>query len=97
MPEETIEEKTFELSHCKDTEAGLYTLGLQIGNAHVSLSTYHYHHCKGNTVIVNLYSLTADQISQLADLLMDKAWEIRFEERHNKASCGATTEEGKCQ
>ena len=95
MPEETLEEKTFELSHCQDTKDGLYSVFLDMGNAHVSLSTHPYNHRKGNKIGLSLYSLTADQICQLAQLLMTKTWEILLEECHNKASCGATTEEPK--
>lgn len=92
---EDIQEKTFALSHCPDTDEGLYSLTLEIKNAHVGLRTFAYSHCKGNNNAVSLYSLTSNEIRQLANLLMDKAWEVILQERERRQNCGAATEEEK--
>ena len=96
MSEQTIEKTTFTLSHCPAIDEGKYSLSLTLENAHAALSTHEYSPHAGNNINVGFYSLTADQIHQLATLLMDKAWELKLQERHNKASCGATTEGAKC-
>ena len=70
--------KRFRVSCNEGREAGQYALHIEINNVHANLGTLHYD-LGGNHVEISLYAMTLAEIHELAELLLDKAYEIKEE------------------
>ena len=61
---------------------GLYSLGLEIKDAHVDMRTHPYTHKPGNLINVTLFDLSADAIKDIGYAIIRES--IKLEEAHHE-------------
>ncbi len=64
------------ISHCNHDELE-YSLGIEVTNTHVELSSSPYPHCAGNASIINIYRMTPEDILKLGNLITAEAFQVK--------------------
>lgn len=92
MPDERNDKSKIGITHYIHGKRD-YSLSIHLEDVHIDLSTSHFGSHPGNHAEFTIFSLTADDIQDLATLLANKALKLKATELRGTITGDPTTEE----
>ena len=78
--EETLEAKSFDLSHCRHA-ADHYSIGIRFESTHLDISACSWHSHPGYRAQLNIYDMTTQDITALGHAIIKEVLKIEMEEK----------------